>query len=85
MENSGLGSVVMDGRRIGEFAALTGVSADTVRYYEKVRLLPRAGRNAVGYRLYDDDDLERMQFIRQAQTHSYQASGKSITKVIRLT
>jgi len=66
----------MNGRRIGEFAAITGVSADTVRYYEKVKLLPRAGRTAAGYRLYDDIDVERIQFIKQAQ-----ALGLSLNEI----
>ena len=66
----------MSVRRIGEFAAVTGVSADTVRYYEKVELLPRAGRTAAGYRVYDDNDVERMQFIKQAQ-----ALGLSLNEI----
>jgi DNA-binding transcriptional MerR regulator len=62
--------------RIGEFAAIAGVSADTVRYYEKVKLLPRAGRTVAGYRLYDDIDVERIQFIKQAQ-----ALGLSLNEI----
>ena len=58
----------MSGLRIGEFAALSGVSTDTIRYYEKVKLLPRAGRTSAGYRLYNNDDVERVHFIKQAQT-----------------
>lgn len=52
---------------IGEVAAATGFSADTLRYYEKMRLLPRAARNPAGRRTYDRDDLSRLAFIRRAE------------------
>lgn len=52
---------------IGKLAALAEVSADTVRYYEDERLLSPAGRSAGGYRLYDQDSLRRIRFIRQVQ------------------
>jgi MerR family Zn(II)-responsive transcriptional regulator of zntA len=48
-------------------AALTNVSADTLRYYERERLLQPAGKSAGGYRLYDDDAIARIRFIRHAQ------------------
>jgi DNA-binding transcriptional MerR regulator len=55
-------------RRIGEFAALAGVTADTIRYYETIQLLPAASRTSAGYRLYDDNDLTRVRFVKQAQS-----------------
>lgn len=54
----------MAGLKIGEFAAAAGVGRDTVRYYERMGLLPAAVRNGAGYRVYGDDDLKRLQFIR---------------------
>ena len=56
-----------DGLRIGEVAKRAGVSIDTLRYYEKVRLLPRASRSAGGFRLFALEHVERVRFIRQAQ------------------
>jgi DNA-binding transcriptional MerR regulator len=56
------------GLKIGELASSVGVSTDTVRYYERLNLLPRAGRTRSGYRLYSQDDVERLRFIKQAQT-----------------
>ena len=53
--------------RIGEVASRAGVSIDTVRYYEKRRLLPRAPRTQGGFRLFAPETVERVQFIKQAQ------------------
>jgi DNA-binding transcriptional MerR regulator len=53
--------------RIGEVAARAGVSIDTVRYYEKRRLLPPAPRTQGGFRLFTPEAVERVQFIKQAQ------------------
>jgi DNA-binding transcriptional MerR regulator len=50
----------------GRLAALAGVSADTVRHYERRGLLPPAPRSAKGYRLYPAGSLERVQLIRRA-------------------
>ena len=53
--------------RIGEVAAQAGVSIDTVRYYERQRLLPRALRTRGGYRLFTHEAIGRIRFIKQAQ------------------
>jgi MerR family transcriptional regulator, copper efflux regulator len=53
--------------RIGEVAFRSGVSIDTVRYYERRRLLPAAARTEGGFRLFTPDTVERVQFIKQAQ------------------
>lgn len=53
--------------RIGEVAARSGVSVDTVRYYERRKLLPRATRTEGGFRLFTPEAVARVQFIRQAQ------------------
>ena len=54
--------------KIGELASAAGVSCDTIRYYERLKLLPRATRSSAGYRLYTGADVERTRFIKQAQT-----------------
>jgi MerR family transcriptional regulator, copper efflux regulator len=56
------------GLKIGELASSVGVSTDTVRYYERLNLLPHAGRTHSGYRVYSEEDIERLRFIKQAQT-----------------
>lgn len=52
---------------IGQAAKAAGVATTTLRYYEREGLLTPASRSGSGYRLYDADVTERMQFIRSAQ------------------
>lgn len=52
---------------IGKLAQHVGVSTDTVRYYEKEGLLAPTGKTDAGYRLYNEDAVRRLRFIRQAQ------------------
>lgn len=52
--------------RIGEVVAALGISADTLRYYEKIGLMPRVERNG-GMRYYCEKDLSRLRFIKRAQ------------------
>jgi DNA-binding transcriptional MerR regulator len=54
------------GLRTGELARLAGVSADSVRFYERRGLLPPAARCESGYRLFSDSALVRIQVIRAA-------------------
>ncbi len=51
-------------RRIHEAAAETGLTPRAIRYYEELGLLRPAARTDGAYRLYDDDDLERLRFIK---------------------
>jgi MerR family transcriptional regulator, mercuric resistance operon regulatory protein len=53
--------------RIGEVAKRSGVTVDTLRYYERLELLPRTGRSAGGFRLFGPEHVARVQFIKQAQ------------------
>jgi len=53
---------------IGKLASLTGVSNDTLRYYEQEGLVEPAGRSPAGYRLYDKDAVRRIHFIKHAQS-----------------
>jgi MerR family mercuric resistance operon transcriptional regulator len=52
---------------IGEISEQTGVHIETVRYYEKVGLLPPPPRTKGGRRLYADDHLKRIIFIRRSR------------------
>lgn len=53
--------------QIGEASRQTGLSTKTIRYYEEVGLIPPPARTANGYRLYGEEDLERLRFIRSAR------------------
>ncbi len=52
---------------VSELAAEVGLSADTVRYYERLGLLPAAARTAAGYRQYGAEAVERLRFVKGAQ------------------
>jgi MerR family mercuric resistance operon transcriptional regulator len=51
----------------GVLAARAGVNAETIRYYEKIALMPEPGRNAAGHRSYLDIHLQRLCFIRRCR------------------
>ena len=57
--------------RIGDVAAATGQSRDTIRYYERIGLIPRAARTAAGYRQYRDGIVRRLALIRNAQRFGF--------------
>lgn len=57
----------MSSLSIGQLAKRAGVAIDTVRYYERNRLLDPAGRLESGYRRYGDTELKRLRFIRRAK------------------
>ena len=50
--------------KIGELARATGTKVVTVRYYEKIGLLPEPDRSEDNYRDYGKTSLERLRFIR---------------------
>jgi DNA-binding transcriptional MerR regulator len=50
--------------RIQEVAAMLGLTTRAIRYYEELGLLEPAGRSGGDYRQYDDDDIERLRFIK---------------------
>lgn len=49
--------------QIGQLAKHTGVSGDTLRFYEKVGLLQPSSRSEAGYRLYNQEAVSRVHFI----------------------
>ena len=53
---------------IGEIARHTGVSVEALRFYEKRRLLQAPPRTEGGFRRYSEDVLQRVRFIKQAQS-----------------
>jgi len=53
--------------QIGEVAKLTALTVDAIRFYERRGLLPKAPRTVGRFRLYTNDDLAQLGFIRQMQ------------------
>jgi DNA-binding transcriptional MerR regulator len=50
---------------IGELAERTGLSLRTIRHYDEVGLLPATGRTEGGFRVYAENDVERLTLIKQ--------------------
>ena len=54
--------------KIGDVARLSGIGIEALRFYEKSGLLDKPARTLSGYRVYSQDVLECLAFIKQAQT-----------------
>jgi DNA-binding transcriptional MerR regulator len=62
--------------RIGKLASQLGLNPKTIRYYESIGLLPDPERTDAGYRLYSDQDVDRLKFILKAR-----AVGLSLSEI----
>ncbi len=51
----------------GQLAKKAGVNPETIRYYEKMGLLPKPPRTESGYRLFSEEDIKRIKFIKRAK------------------
>src|SRR5262249_39371377 len=77
--NSRLKEHFQEGRRmeetgriaIGALSKHTGTNIETIRYYERVALLPAPARSSGGYRLYGNDHLKRLNFIRRGRAFGF--------------
>jgi DNA-binding transcriptional MerR regulator len=56
---------------IGRLARRTDCNVPTIRYYEQIGLLPKAGRGPGGHRVYSDADLRRLTFIRRCREFEF--------------
>ena len=57
----------VDNFTIGNLSRHTGVNVETIRYYERIRLMPRPPRTAGGHRAYGTDHLQTLTFIRRSR------------------
>jgi len=64
---------------IGELSKRTSVNIETIRFYEKKNILPEPARSDAGRRIYDDEDVKRLNFI-----HKCRRLGFSLKEVVSL-
>jgi MerR family Zn(II)-responsive transcriptional regulator of zntA len=69
--------------KIGELAKKSGLSAHTLRYYEKSGLLKASGRSESNYRIYTANDLETARFIKRARNIGFSMDEVSTFLSIR--
>jgi len=81
---AGQGKVAPSGKLLtrGLLAARTGCNIETIRYYERVGLLPPPPRSAGGHRLYGHDLVRRLNFVRRSRDLGF--SIEEIRELLRL-
>lgn len=67
---------------IGELAKSSGVNAKLIRHYESIGLIPKASRTESGYRIYSEQDIQFLRFIKRARGLGF--SMKEIKKLVGL-
>ena len=67
--------------RSGDVARLTGVSADTIRHYERLGILPKSERTEGGYRIYSPSAVQRVQLTQRALQLGF--SLKELSEILR--
>ncbi|MCC8430583.1 MerR family DNA-binding transcriptional regulator [Reyranella aquatilis] len=55
----------------------TDVNFETIRYYERIKLVPAPSRTESGRRLYNDKDVLRLTFLRHARTSAFKSSSSN--------
>ena len=56
-----------DGLAIGELSKQSGVNIETIRYYERIGIMPAPARSAGGYRIYRPEHVRRLGFVRRGR------------------
>lgn len=69
--------------KIGEISKKSGIAVETVRYYEKIGLLPEPDREPSGYRAYRQAHLDRLRFIKRCR--NLDMAQDEIRELIQLT
>jgi len=66
--------------KISDFAASIGLSESAIRYYERIGVLPTVGRLTNGYREFDDEDVQWMDFVNRLRN-----TGMPIGKIVQFS
>jgi MerR family mercuric resistance operon transcriptional regulator len=66
----------------GKLSKKTGVNSETIRYYEKIKLMPEPLRSSSGYRIYDDAHSKRLSFIKRCRELGF--TLKEIATLLKL-
>ncbi len=67
---------------IGEAAKMSGVNAKLIRHYESIGIIPKASRSDSGYRVYSENDINILSFVKRARGLGF--SMKEIKKLVSL-
>ena len=67
---------------IGQLSRLAEVNIETIRYYEKIGIMPNPPRNSSGYRIYSAPHLERLSFVRRSRELGF--SQTEVRKLLTL-
>ena len=67
----------------GQLAHLTGCNSETIRYYEKIDLLPKPTRGSNGYRYYNHDHLQRLGFIMKSKSLGF--SNNNVRELLEVS
>jgi MerR family transcriptional regulator, mercuric resistance operon regulatory protein len=67
---------------IGRLSRLTDVNIETIRYYEKIGIMPHPPRNSSGHRIYSTSHLERLTFVRRSRELGF--SQQEVRKLLTL-
>ena len=67
---------------IGQLSKLTNINIETIRYYEKIGIIPHPPRNSSGYRIYSTPHFERLTFVRRSRELGF--SQPEVRKLLTL-
>lgn len=73
----------MSSRTIGQLAKAAGTSVDTIRYYERLGLLPRRAAGTTGWRRYPEEILARLVYLREGRAVGF--TVRELGELMRLT
>ena len=65
---------------IGAVASLSGVQIETIRYYERIGVVPRPARTSSGRRTYDAEDIVRLQFVKRCRTLEFSLADIQVSR-----